>query len=227
MMLAKVFKPAGAIATTVCAVATGIAVNLSILSAGPDGTGNLAVGTQRATTTSAAPNTTSTAAPNRTERILVHVAAPAPSSALVASNSFGGGVPTAPPTRPPNTSGAPSTSPPKTTPPTVTPRTGHGTSTYKVGNAGTVSAHWLSPTTIEVVARPAAGWSVSLSSWHEEKVTATFVKGDRGIVWKGRVDGHHIHTEVHHFTRDSGTGKTTTTSAPRVAAEPTNKDPRD
>lgn len=224
MMLGKVFKPAGAIATTVCAVATGIAVNLSILSASPDGTGNLAVGTQRATTTSVAPSTTSTPLPNRPARVVVHVAAPAPATPLVGSNGHDSGSTSAPPSSAPSTTGVPPTHAPSTTSTTVPRPPDRHTSTYKVGNAGTVSAHWLSSTEIEVVARPAPGWSVSLHTVDNERVTATFVQADRGIVWKGRVDGHHLHVEMHHFTRrDAET--TTTTPSPIVATPSTEPQP--
>jgi hypothetical protein len=210
MMLAKVFKPAGAIATTVCAVATGIAVNLSILSAGPDGAGNLAVGTQRATTTTVAPTTTSPPPPGRPARLVVRVAAPAPASTLAETRHGGSPAPT---TGAPGPTGGPSSTPaPSTTSTSVPhPPQGHGVETFAVGHAGTVSAHWLSTTTIEVDAVPAPGWSVSLRSWRHERVTATFVNGERGIVWKGRVDGHHLHVEVHHFDADRDIAVVTST----------------
>ncbi len=195
MRWTKLFKPAGAIATTACAVVTGIAVNLSILSSGPDGAGNLSLNAHRATTT-IAPLTQSThgTKPNSAARVVIHIASVPPAQAVIVPDGAG----SSPQVPPLGSTTAPSTTnpPPVTTTTTAPPLGSH---TFAVGHAGTVATQWIDANTIVVTAHAAPGWTVHLRE-RANLIEARFDHPGSRIVWRALVANHSLTVSVHHYS---------------------------
>lgn len=241
MRITSLCKPAGAVAITTCAVATGIAVNLSILSAGPDGAGSLSVGTQRATTTVAPPARADRIVlpPLSVSRVVMHLAPPPVEVAAVTTPTTNPTTPTSVSTLPFDGGGATTSTvaPPSTTtttaPTTTTtvPTPPPLTHTYAVAHAGVITTEWVSADTIVVTATASTGWQVVLVPDHGQHVKATFSRDATKIVWSAYVmrDGSlrvevnryvHGHRTEHHEHKDAPPASlppasTTTTSTTR------------